>query len=365
MQRNIIAEERNYRPTLEEYIGQGDIMPALRVMIQSALIRNTLLEHILFYGKAGVGKTSLAYALALALELPWKEIGAPCIERVGDLVSVLVSLPKGGSVLFIDEVHQMDRRVAESLYPALEDFKVSIPLDKGDDAKVPITIGIEPFTFIGATTDPGLLTKPLLDRFGQRFLLKPHALEESVQVALRLARLRHINMPKKAAQVIAERSRGIPRITNRLVRRTFDLAVARGEKAVTPELADDAMRLIRIDQHGLEDTDREIIYSLCHKHNGGPVGKHRLAASAGIDFPTFERSVGPYLEEVGLAVGKPNGWVLTRKGYQHVEHFTQNNIFTVEDIPAGFRLVDDDVDPAALPELEDIEEDEFNLVPPD
>lgn len=317
-QNQFLSDERNFRPkTLDEFIGQGDLKKTLHLMLNSAQARSTVLEHIVFYGGPGLGKTTLAAIIASEQAARFHELSAPSIQKAGDLASILVMLQQG-DVLFLDECHAMRRENAEILYSAMEDFKISIKPDGGERL---ITMGLKPFTLVGATTDFGLLPEPMRARFGQGFYLQPYSLNELKAVAIRAADALGYMTDESALDGIAIRSRGTPRVALRLLRRCVDAAVSISTDIIDSSLVETTMPMLGLDELGLEDADRKYLVTLVTTYRGGPVGPRSLAANAGLDLATVEHVIEPALLLMGLVARTPRGRRITRKGYAHVQNF--------------------------------------------
>ena len=307
-------EERNWRPkTLAEFIGQSALKAPLGLMLESAKARGTVLEHVCFYGGPGLGKTTLAAIIAREMGGTLHEMAAPSIGKVSELVSVLTSL-RPGDVLFLDEIHALRREIAEMLYSAMEDFRIGLQL--APDTR-PITITLERFTLVGATTDFGLLPEPLRARFGQLFPLDLYSEKELIQVVLRAASASDALIDRASLRMIARRARGTPRLALRLFRRCYDLATVRGEDLFAA-LTAEALEMLRVDELGLDDADRRYLRTLVDVYAGGPVGLKALATSAGIDPVTAERSIEPWLLRSGLIARTRLGRRITRKGLAHI-----------------------------------------------
>jgi len=312
-------EERNFRPiTLAEFIGQSRIKQTLGLMLNSARLQGASLEHVCFYGGPGLGKTTLAAIIAAEMASALREVSAPSLERMGDLVAILVAL-RERDVLFVDEIHRLRADLSETLYSAMEDFKANIPV-KGASAEsgaVPLSLPLRRFTLVGATTDFGLLPGPLRARFGHLFALDLYSVEELQQVVLRAAGMADVLIDCASAQMIAERARGTPRIALRLFRRAYDVAISLGED-VTIDITTQAMRLLEIDELGLDDADRRYLAALAQIYHGGPVGPKSLAASIGFDEATITQAIEPWLLRAGLLARTRLGRKLTLQGWEHV-----------------------------------------------
>lgn len=312
-----VADERSLRPRrLEEYIGQHRVKSNLRIFIQAALERQEPLDHVLLYGPPGLGKTTLASIIAAEMGVSLRVTSGPAIERQGDLVSILTNL-KPGDVLFIDEIHRLNRVVEEVLYPAMEDFAVDIIIGKGPAART-MRINLPRFTLVGATTRLALLTGPLRDRFGAVMRLDFYDQEAMEQIIHRSASILRLPMEESGARMLAGRARGTPRIANRLLRRVRDVAQVAGEAVVTDEIADQALNLLEIDTLGLDDTDRRILISMIEKFDGGPVGIDTLAAATSEETDTIMDVYEPYLIQLGFLQRTPRGRIATRRAYEHL-----------------------------------------------
>ena len=298
--------------TLKEYIGQKNVINSLSLAIEAAKKRGEALEHCLFYGPPGLGKTTLANIVAKEMNSNIITATGPAIEKVGDIAAILTNLSER-DVLFIDEIHRLNRAVEETLYSALEDFKLDIIVGQGPGART-IRIDLPPFTLIGATTRIGLLTSPLRDRFGMVFRLDFYNVEELERIVARSARILDVSISKEALRVIAERSRGTPRIANKLLRRVRDLAQIEDSRTITEDIALRALEMLQIDENGLDYLDKKYMATLIGKFNGGPVGIDTLAASIGEDRGTLEDVVEPFLLQKGYIKRTPKGRVATSHG---------------------------------------------------
>jgi len=309
--------ELNLRPkSLEEYIGQEEIKSNLRVFIEAAKKRGEALEHVLFYGPPGLGKTTLAYIIAAELRVNVKATSGPVIERPGDLAAILSNL-KEHDILFIDEIHRLTHVVEEILYPAMEDFQIDILIGQGPSARS-IKLNLPPFTLVGATTRAGLLTSPLRDRFGISFRLEFYSPEELKKILLRSAQLLNMSTDPSGAEEIAKRSRGTPRIANRLLRRVRDFAQVRAQGKVDRDVADQALRLLEVDESGLDKMDRKILVTILEKFNGGPVGLDTLAVAVNEEKDTIEDVYEPYLIQRGFLDRTPRGRKVTPLALEHL-----------------------------------------------
>ena len=309
--------EVSLRPrSLEEYIGQEAIKSNLRVFVEAAKSRGEALEHVLFYGPPGLGKTTLAYILAAELRVNTKATSGPVIERPGDLAAILSNL-KEHDILFIDEIHRLSHVVEEILYPAMEDFQIDILIGQGPSARS-IKLNIPPFTLVGATTRAGLLTSPLRDRFGISFRLEFYSPPELKKILLRSAQLLNMVVDSSGAEEIAKRSRGTPRIANRLLRRVRDFAQVWAEGKIDRAVADEALKLLEVDEQGLDKMDRKILLTISEKFNGGPVGLETLAVAVNEEKDTIEDVYEPYLIQSGFLDRTPRGRKVTPLALEHL-----------------------------------------------
>lgn len=308
--------EPKLRPaTLESYIGQESVKENMRVFIQAAKQRKEALDHVLLYGPPGLGKTTLSNIIANEMDVNIKTTSGPAIERPGDMAAVLNSLNEG-DILFIDEIHRLNRMIEEILYPAMEDFVIDIMIGKGPGARS-VRLDLPRFTLIGATTRIGLLTAPLRDRFGVVQRLEPYSVENLKIILKRSAAVLQVEMEEGGAEEIARRSRGTPRLANRMLKRVRDFAQVRYDGVITEEVARFALDLLDIDKVGLDQTDRKMLLTMIEKFGGGPVGLDTLAASINEESETIEDVYEPYLLQMGYIQRTPRGRVVTRLGYAH------------------------------------------------
>ena len=309
--------EAGLRPrTLDEFVGQERVREQLSVVLESARLRGTSPDHLLFSGPPGLGKTSLAMIVAAEMNVPIRVTSGPAIERAGDLAAVLTAVA-AGEVLFIDEVHRMSRPAEELLYSAMEDFRIDVVVGKGPGATA-IQVPLEPFTLIGATTRSGLLTGPLRDRFGFVGRMEFYEPEELERVLARSAALLGVRIEPPGAAEIARRSRGTPRIANRLLRRVRDFAEVRGDGLVTEDVARQALRLYDVDLLGLDRLDRAVLDAIVRRFGGGPVGLSTVAVAVGEEPETVETVAEPFLVRAGLLARTPRGRVATVAAFRHL-----------------------------------------------
>ena len=310
------AQDEGLRPKrLDDYIGQDRIREQLHVAIEAAKHRGDALDHTLLYGPPGLGKTTLAYVIANELGVPIRTTAGPVIEKPGDLAGILSNL-QPREVLFIDEIHRMSPAIEEILYPAMEDFELDIVIGQGPGARS-VKVPVEPFTLIGATTRAGLLTSPLRARFGIVQRLDFYSAADIEEIARRSARILGVPMDDAAARDIASRSRGTPRIVNRLVRRVRDYAQVRADGRVTLEVAQAAMQLLDVDQYGFDESDRRLLLTIIDKFGGGPVGVGSLAAALSEEADAIEDIYEPFLIQIGFLERTPRGRVATARAYDY------------------------------------------------
>lgn len=309
--------DRSLRPRrLEDFIGQEGLKDQLAVSIAAAASRGEALDHVLLAGPPGLGKTSLAQIVAAELDVPFVQTAGPALERKGDVAAFLTAL-EPRAVFFVDEIHRLPRALEETFYPAMEDRSLPITVGQGAGARV-VTLDLPPFTLIGATTRAGLLTTPLRDRFGIQHRLEHYAPEDLGRIVRRSARLLDVSIEDDGAVAIARRSRGTPRVANRLLKRVRDYAEVRHDGIVTAEVAEAALDLLEVDHEGLDRLDREILRAICDKFGGGPVGLSTLAVAVGEEQDTIEDVYEPYLLQRGLIERTPRGRAATKRAFQHL-----------------------------------------------
>jgi holliday junction DNA helicase RuvB len=309
--------DRSLRPRrLVDFVGQDALKDQLAVSIEAASSRGEALDHVLFAGPPGLGKTSLAQIVAAELDVPFVQTAGPALERKGDIAAFLTAL-EPRSVFFVDEIHRLPRALEETFYPAMEDGYLPITIGQGAGASV-VTIPLPPFTLIGATTRAGLITGPLRDRFGIQHRLEHYGSDDLTTIVRRSARLLEVAIEDGGAGAIAARSRGTPRVANRLLKRVRDYAEVRGTGVVTGDVAIEALDLLGVDHAGLDRLDREILRAICEKFGGGPVGLSTLAVAVGEEQDTIEDVYEPYLLQRGLIERTPRGRAATKRAFEHL-----------------------------------------------
>ncbi len=309
--------ESSLRPRrLDDFVGQERVKEQLGVALDAAKARGEALDHVLLVGPPGLGKTTLAQIIREELGVGIRTVAGPALERKGDMAAILTGLEQR-DVLFVDEIHRVNRAIEEILYPALEDFRLDIIVGQGPAART-LTLDLPQFTLVGATTRTGLLTTPLRDRFGMTFRLGYYETAELTLIVQRSARIFGVSLDTEAADEIARRSRGTPRIANRILRRVRDVAEVRHEGAITTAVAREALELLEVDELGLERTDRELLGAVVHKFSGGPVGLSTLAVALGEEPDTIEDVYEPYLLQLGFLQRTPRGRIVTERGRAHL-----------------------------------------------
>lgn len=312
-----IKIENNLRPQLlDDYIGQEKIKEMLKVYIAAAKDRGDALDHVLFYGPPGLGKTTLAGIIANEMHVNVKITSGPAIEKPGEMAAILNNLQEK-DVLFVDEIHRLNRQVEEVLYPAMEDYAIDIMIGKGATARS-IRLDLPKFTLVGATTRAGMLTAPLRDRFGVVHRLEFYTVDELTEIVLRSAQVFHVAIDREGAREIARRSRGTPRLANRLLKRVRDFAEVKYDGNITLSVANFALDLLEVDKYGLDNTDRSLLLAMIETFQGGPVGLDTLAACIGEDSGTIEDVYEPFLIQNGFLARTPRGRIVTEKTYHHL-----------------------------------------------
>lgn len=310
------AVDHAIRPkTLADYIGQPAVNEQMNLFIQATRGRREALDHVLIFGPPGLGKTTLAHIIANELKVNLRQTSGPVLERAGDLAAILTNL-EPHDILFIDEIHRLNATVEEILYPAMEDYQIDIIIGEGPSARS-IKLGLPPFTLVGATTRAGLLTSPLRDRFGIVQRLEFYNADDLAKIAMRSANILNITIEPSGAVEIAKRSRGTPRISNRLLRRVRDFAQVKAGGTITKEVADAALNLLDVDFRGFDVLDRKLLLTIIEKFNGGPVGIESLAAAIGEERDTIEDVIEPYLLQQGYILRTPRGRIATTQAYLH------------------------------------------------
>lgn len=310
-------EEATLRPkTLKEYIGQRKVKESFKIYIEAAKKRNRPLDHILLYGAPGLGKTTLSNIIANEMNANLKITSGPAIEKPGDLAAILTNMEEG-DVLFIDEIHRMNKSVEEILYPALEDFSLDIIIGKGPSARS-IRLDLPPFTLVGATTRAGMLTNPLRDRFGIIEKLEMYEKEDLATIVERSAKILGLEIDKRSALEIAGRSRGTPRIANRLLKRVGDYATVFNNSNITEKISEESLKKLEIDSNGLDNIDRKILKTIIETYVGGPVGIEALAVTLGEERDTIEDVYEPYLLQIGMLARTKRGRIATDKAYEYM-----------------------------------------------
>ena len=309
--------ENSIRPKdFDNYIGQSELKETLKITLEAAKLRNKPLDHLLFYGPPGLGKTTIAGVIASQMGVEIRITSAPALERPRDISGILMSL-KGGEILFIDEIHRLNKVAEEILYPAMEDFTLDMTTGKSQTAKT-LRVPIPKFTLIGATTKAGELSSPLRDRFGIIHRLQFYTVEELSQVIKRTAKILELEITEEGAKAIAKRSRGTPRIANRLIKRVSDFAIVKYDGVIDENVANETLDILKIDSYGLDTTDRALLNLIINKYDGGPVGVETIAAALSEDVRTIEDVCEPYLLQAGFLQRTPRGRKVSPEGYRHL-----------------------------------------------
>ena len=322
-----LTQDRALRPKmLTDYVGQEEVCEQMDIFISAAIKRGEALDHVLIFGPPGLGKTTLSHIIANEMQVNLRQTSGPVLEKAGDLAAILTNL-EAHDVLFIDEIHRLSAVVEEILYPAMEDYQLDIMIGEGPSARS-IKLDLPPFTLVGATTRAGLLTSPLRDRFGIVQRLEFYSAEELCRIIMRSAGLLEVRLDAEGAREIASRSRGTPRIANRLLRRARDYAEVRADGLINAEVARAALDMLKVDRSGLDHMDRRLILALIEKFEGGPVGVESLAAAIGEERGTIEDVIEPYLIQQGFMMRTPRGRVVTSLAYTHLglKHSKQGEI---------------------------------------
>jgi Holliday junction DNA helicase RuvB len=311
-----LAADNTLRPqTLEDYLGQPAVHEQMEIFISAARKRGESLDHVLIFGPPGLGKTTLAHIIANEMNVNMRQTSGPVLERPGDLAALLTNL-EAKDVLFIDEIHRLSPVVEEILYPAMEDYQIDIMIGEGPAARA-IKLDVPPFTLVGATTRAGLLTSPLRDRFGIVQRLEFYNIEDLTHIVTRSAGILSVSIDEKGAIEIASRARGTPRIANRLLRRVRDYAEVKADGKISGDIADKALDMLNVDEHGFDAMDRKLLLTIMQKFDGGPVGAESLAAAIGEERDTIEDVLEPYLIQQGFIMRTPRGRVATKNAWLH------------------------------------------------